>query len=78
MADRIIERTEVAEPRETVVVHDRDDRVVADRGSNAGVVIAIVIVLLILLMLVFGRGLFSGGGSSGVTPSTTTSTGSSQ
>lgn len=57
MADRIIEE----EPRETVVVHERDHTDGTPARSNTGFIVAAVIIVLILLFMMFGRGLGGGG-----------------
>jgi hypothetical protein len=80
MVDRVIKETETETPRETVIVHDDDNRTVpADQGNRSGLIVGIIIAaIIIILLLIFGRGWVGGGNSTNNTnPSPSNGTGAS-
>lgn len=77
MADRIIEKETVDEPRETVVVREREPR---DQPAHMSVgwIVLIIILVLVVLFLIFGRGFGGGGSGTNVNVPTPTPTPTSQ
>lgn len=81
MVDRVIKETETETPRETVIVHDDDNRSApADEGSRTGLIVGIIVVaLIVILLLIFGRNWIGGGNNTNTTnptPSSSTGNGS--